>query len=112
MFKVRRLLILGLFLFISSGCVDLKISSTERMKGKSLDDDNNRNDEVCLNGDSIVKITLYSARGKMISNSDTKKCFSKKEEREKGNWLETENKDGEKNIILYDNSKSKKASFY
>ncbi len=86
MYRIIKLLIVGLLLLLVTGCVGMSVND-EEYKHKNITDPKG-NDEVCIDGDAIARITLYDMSGNIVSNSDTQKCFSSKKARKHGYRLE------------------------
>ena len=61
----------------------------------------NGNNEVCINSDDIVDMTLYDKKDKTLFHSTTKKCISQKKI-QKGHYIEIKNRDGNK-LVIYIN---------
>jgi len=59
----------------------------------------NGNDEVCLNSDDIVEMTLCDKKDKTIFHSTTKKCISQKKIT-KAHYIVIKNRNN-KNLIIY-----------
>jgi len=61
----------------------------------------NGNNEVCINSDDIVDMTLYDKKDKTLFHSTTKKCISQKKIK-KAHYIEIKNRGGNK-LIIYIN---------
>jgi len=85
-YKIIKLLLISLLFLFSSGCIGTMVND-DGYRFKNIKHPKS-NDEVCIDGDAIARITLYDTSGNMISNSDTQKCFSRKESKKNGNRLE------------------------
>jgi hypothetical protein len=59
----------------------------------------NGNDEVCLNSDDIVEMTLCDKKDKVIFYSTTKRCISQ-EKMKKVHYIKIKNRD-ENNLVIY-----------